>query len=132
MRAWSCAVSLVVLLAAAAQSAIVVPDDYDTIGEAIAAAGEGDTVLVRPGSYRGEGNVNLDFDSLMKVGSALGSRVALYELYYLANAEHLGLGYVEHPPMIGWIAWLARHLLGESMLGLLAVLTLTIGSYWVV
>ena len=37
------------------------------------------------------------------------------ELYYLANAEHLGFGYVEHPPLIGVIAWLVRATLGDSL-----------------
>jgi hypothetical protein len=36
------------------------------------------------------------------------------ELYYLANGEHLGLGYVEHPPLIGFIAAFVRLTLGES------------------
>jgi hypothetical protein len=40
------------------------------------------------------------------------------ELYYLANGEHLGLGYVEHPPLIGWIAWFSRNAFGESLTGL--------------
>ena len=40
------------------------------------------------------------------------------ELYYLANAQHLGFGYVEHPPMIGWIAWLGRALFGDSLLAI--------------
>lgn len=38
------------------------------------------------------------------------------ELYYLASAEHLGFGYVEHPPMIGLVAWLVRSTLGDSLL----------------
>ncbi len=37
------------------------------------------------------------------------------ELYYLASAEHLGFGYVEHPPLIGFIAWLVRSMLGDSL-----------------
>ena len=37
------------------------------------------------------------------------------ELYYLANGEHLGFGYVEHPPLIGVIAWLVRGTLGDSL-----------------
>jgi hypothetical protein len=37
------------------------------------------------------------------------------ELYYLANGEHLGFGYVEHPPLIGVIAWLVRATLGDSV-----------------
>jgi len=37
------------------------------------------------------------------------------ELYYLASAEHLGFGYVDHPPMIGLVAWLVRSTLGDSL-----------------
>jgi hypothetical protein len=37
------------------------------------------------------------------------------ELYYLANGEHLGFGYVEHPPLIGFIAALVRATLGDSL-----------------
>lgn len=40
------------------------------------------------------------------------------ELYYLACAEHLDAGYVDQPPMIALIAWFARHVLGESLIGL--------------
>ena len=40
------------------------------------------------------------------------------ELYYLACSEHLGLGYVDQPPLVGYTAWLARHLFGESLPGL--------------
>jgi hypothetical protein len=40
------------------------------------------------------------------------------ELYYLACSEHLDAGYVDQPPLIAFIAWTARHLFGESLLGL--------------
>ena len=40
------------------------------------------------------------------------------ELYYLACSEHLGAGYVDQPPLIAFVSWLARHLFGESLLGL--------------
>src|SRR5437588_12979071 len=40
------------------------------------------------------------------------------ELYYLACSEHLGFGYVDQPPLIAFIAWIARHLFGESLIGL--------------
>ena len=40
------------------------------------------------------------------------------ELYYLACSEHLGLGYVDQPPLVGYTAWLARHLFGTSLPGL--------------
>src|SRR3954463_5908600 len=40
------------------------------------------------------------------------------ELYYLACAEHLDFGYVDQPPLIALVAWIARHLFGDSLLGL--------------
>ena len=40
------------------------------------------------------------------------------ELYYLACSEHLDAGYVDQPPFIAFVAWIARHLFGESLLGL--------------
>jgi hypothetical protein len=40
------------------------------------------------------------------------------ELYYLANGEHLGFGYVEHPPFIGIAAAFIRAVLGESLLAI--------------
>lgn len=36
-------------------------------------------------------------------------------LYYLACSEHLAWGYVDQPPLIAFIAWLARHTLGVSL-----------------
>jgi 4-amino-4-deoxy-L-arabinose transferase-like glycosyltransferase len=40
------------------------------------------------------------------------------ELYYLACSEHLDFGYVDQPPLIALIAWIARHTFGESLYGL--------------
>jgi hypothetical protein len=40
------------------------------------------------------------------------------ELYYLACAEHLDWGYVDQPPAIAVIAWIARHAFGDSLPGL--------------
>ncbi len=40
------------------------------------------------------------------------------ELYYLACSEHLDFGYVDQPPLIALITWIARHLFGESLVGL--------------
>src|SRR5258708_23726021 len=40
------------------------------------------------------------------------------ELYYLACSEHLDWGYVDQPPLIALITWIARHLFGHSLLGL--------------
>ena len=37
------------------------------------------------------------------------------ELYYLACSRHLDWGYVDHPPLIALITWVARHLFGQSL-----------------
>jgi hypothetical protein len=37
------------------------------------------------------------------------------ELYYMACGEHLAWGYVDQPPLIAFLAWLARHVLGSSL-----------------
>src|SRR5262252_9408518 len=40
------------------------------------------------------------------------------EMYYLACAQRLAWGYVDHPPMTVFIAWFARHVFGESPLAI--------------
>src|SRR5215218_5371768 len=40
-------------------------------------------------------------------------------LYYLACSEHLAFGYVDQPPLIAFVAWIARHTLGTSLPALL-------------
>lgn len=40
------------------------------------------------------------------------------ELYYLACGEHLDWGYVDQPPMIALVAWVARHIFGDWLIGL--------------
>jgi hypothetical protein len=37
------------------------------------------------------------------------------ELYYIACGEHLAWGYVDQPPLIAFVAWIARHLFGTSL-----------------
>jgi len=37
------------------------------------------------------------------------------ELYYLACSRHLDWGYVDQPPLIAWIAWIGRVVLGGSL-----------------
>jgi hypothetical protein len=37
------------------------------------------------------------------------------ELYYLACGQHPAWGYVDQPPLIGWIAWLLQHTIGTSL-----------------
>jgi hypothetical protein len=43
------------------------------------------------------------------------------ELYYLACGRHPGWGYVDHPPMVGWVAWVVHQLAGDSHLALRVV-----------
>jgi hypothetical protein len=40
-------------------------------------------------------------------------------LYYLACAQHLDWGYVDHPPLIVALAWVAEHFTGTSLRALL-------------
>lgn len=40
------------------------------------------------------------------------------ELYFLACAEHLDWGYVDQPPLVALVAWFARHVFGDSLLGI--------------
>ena len=40
-------------------------------------------------------------------------------LYYLACSEHLDWGYVDQPPLIAALGWVARHTLGTSLPALL-------------
>jgi len=40
------------------------------------------------------------------------------ELYYMACGEHLAWGYVDQPPLIAFVAWLARHLFGMSIVSM--------------
>lgn len=51
------AIAIWISSAAASAETLIVPDDYSTIQQAVEAAGQGDTVLVRPGLYESD----LDF-----------------------------------------------------------------------
>jgi hypothetical protein len=39
------------------------------------------------------------------------------EMYYLACSRHMAWGYVDHPPLTVWVAWISRNVLGDSPLG---------------
>src|ERR1019366_10753240 len=40
------------------------------------------------------------------------------ELYYVACSDHLAAGYVDHPPLIAFVTWFARHAFGDSLFAL--------------
>src|SRR3954465_5201529 len=46
------------------------------------------------------------------------------ELYYVACSHHMAWGYVDQPPMIALVAWIARHLFGETLFGIRIVAAL--------
>jgi 4-amino-4-deoxy-L-arabinose transferase-like glycosyltransferase len=52
------------------------------------------------------------------VATASGYGVFRDELYYIACARHLDWGYVDHPPLVALIAWLARAVVGDSWIAL--------------
>jgi dolichol-phosphate mannosyltransferase len=54
------------------------------------------------------------------------------EGYYWNYAQHLDLGYLDHPPLVGWVVWLFTMLLGDSefALRLGAFLFWFVGAYY--
>ncbi len=52
------------------------------------------------------------------------------EAYYWNYAQHLDIGYVDHPPMVAWLIWLSTSLFGNSEFAvrLPAVISWTIAS----
>ena len=59
------------------------------------------------------------------VAAALGLRLAYLgridllpeEAYYWSYAQHLDLGYLDHPPLVAWLIWAGEAVLGKSELG---------------
>src|SRR5688500_934207 len=53
------------------------------------------------------------------------------ELYYLACGRRPAWGYVDHPPLVAWIAWLVARVVGEAHLALRVVsAAATAGTVW--
>ena len=50
------------------------------------------------------------------------------ELYYVACGRRPGWGYVDHPPLVGWVAWLVAQVAGESHLALRVVAALALAA----
>lgn len=47
------------------------------------------------------------------------------ELYFIACGRHLSVGYVDHAPLVPWIAWLSTTLFGDSLFALRILATLS-------
>lgn len=60
---------------------------------------------------------------------ATGPRYGLFrdEFYYLACADHLDWGYVDHPPLSIAVLWAGRALLGDSLLAVRLLPSLLLG-----
>lgn len=66
---------------------IYVPQDFDTIQQAIDAAGDGDIIEVSPGVYTGKGNVDIDFlGKAIIVRSASGPEATIIDCMGSAGA----------------------------------------------
>ncbi|HZN41179.1 MAG TPA: glycosyltransferase family 39 protein [Planctomycetota bacterium] len=53
------------------------------------------------------------------------------EAYYWTYAQHPGLSYFDHPPMVAWSIWLGTRLAGDGVLGLrLGTWLCSVGSAW--
>ena len=50
------------------------------------------------------------------------------ELYYIACGRRPGWGYVDQPPLVGWVAWLVAQVAGESYLALRVVAALAMAA----
>jgi hypothetical protein len=50
------------------------------------------------------------------------------ELYYLACGDHLDFGYVDHPPLLPWIASFIKPLIGQSLFAVRLIPTLAGGT----
>lgn len=86
---WIC---LVVAAGDAVAARIIhVPDDFPTIQAAMNAAANGDAVVVRDGTYSGDGNINLDFH-----GKAITVKSEHGPAHCIIDCQHSGNGFSLH------------------------------------
>ncbi|MEO6595464.1 MAG: glycosyltransferase family 39 protein [Planctomycetota bacterium] len=53
------------------------------------------------------------------------------EAYYWTYAQHPGLSYFDHPPMVAWLIWLGTQVFGDGVFGLrLGTWLCSVGSAW--
>jgi uncharacterized membrane protein len=74
----------------------------------------------RPAGYFSSGPAIVGYVALAKllVHLVTASQYGIFrdELYNLACSQHLDWGGIDHPPLIDLIAWVSRHVFGESLL----------------
>ncbi len=80
------------LFAACSQAGIKrVPSDYSTIQAAIDASTDGDTILVAPGTYIGDGNRDIDFKGkAITVKSEQGPQTCIIDCQGTEDEQHRG------------------------------------------
>ncbi len=67
------------------------PADFNTIQAAIDASADGDVVLVAPGTYRGDGNRDIDFkDKAITIRSEAGPRTCIIDCQGSPREDHSG------------------------------------------
>ncbi len=82
MRCMSVLLALTVVVADSALTAILhIPDDYETMADAVAAASEGDTIVVADGTYSGPGFHNVDMQNVgLRILSENGASATVIDL----------------------------------------------------
>src|ERR1700761_976778 len=73
-----------------------------------------------PAHWLASGTTLVAFVALVKLALQLAApHYGMFrdEMYYIACGQHLGWGYVDHPPLMPAIAWFAFHVFGHSLIG---------------
>lgn len=71
--------------------------------------------------------------ALLRLAPAALIHLTEDESYYRLWAQHLQLGYYDHPPMIAWWIWLGERIAGDTPLGVRLVSTLATGlTTWLI
>jgi dolichol-phosphate mannosyltransferase len=85
----------------------------------------GNTFFVFPASSRVASDVRWRMLALALSAYAIALRLAYMgplnllpeEAYYWNYAQHLDIGYLDHPPMVAWLVWLGTRVAGDTEFG---------------
>jgi len=110
--------SLTQLLSLGPETAIVLPA---LLSAAVTAVGgtlfvfapEGET-LTREATWPRVAVVFIAYSLLLRLCYLGLPEILFEEGYYWNYAQHLDLGYLDHPPMVGWVIWLFTTIAGDS------------------